>query len=250
MNATHSLAKEPFSAEEAEALVTAQLIGHRGCNPIYKHIVRRIQSYLAKARLQTLEDKGERLLKYVSEADLELRDVKVLELTALVRKLKPKIIYEFGAGATTCLFAELLKENEEKFGVHGELHSFEQSENYFNRMTSSMPEPLQKYITWHQYPSVYEWNDSYRTLHYQKPSLPHREIDLVYVDGPSPIAEGIDYPEYAYFNSDLVDLINDGVIVNLVIQDQRWFNVQFFRHHLPQYHSSISMMYKSFRLSL
>ena len=59
------------------------------------------------------------------------------------------MVYEFGGGGSTCLFAEILAENERRFGIKGELHTFEQSSDYYNRMTDAFPADLRPYMTMH-----------------------------------------------------------------------------------------------------
>lgn len=249
MDGIHTLARQPFTREEEEAYTEALLIGYRQCHPWYKHVVRRFAPLRARRRLQSLQDGGERLLTYVQKARVELKDYKVIQFTDLIRSLRPRVIYEFGAGGSTCLFAELLQENHRKYGVRGELHTFEQSEDYYRRMSTAFPEDLRSYVTWHQCDTQYAWRGPYRALSYKKPHLHHPVVDLVYVDGPDHIYDMEHFKEYPFFNSDLVDLVETGVRVQCAVNDVRWFNKSFFEHVLSSSHRcDLHLASKSFMI--
>lgn len=249
MDAIHDLAQQPFTKEEGEAYAEALLVGHRQCHPYYKHIVRRFAPARARRCLQSLHDGGERLLAYVEEARVQLKDYKVIQFTNLIRSLRPRVIYEFGAGGSTCLFAELLQDNHRKYGIKGELHSFEQSEDYYRRMSTAFPEDLRPYVTWHQCDTQYAWRGPYRALSYKKMHLNHPVVDLVYVDGPDHIYGMEHFKEYPFFNSDLIDLVGGGVTVGCVVNDVRWFNKPFFEHFLSSSHRlNLCLASKSFMI--
>lgn len=249
MDAIHDLARQSFTQEEAEAYTEAFLIGHLQCHPYYKHIVRRFAPWRALRRLEHLQDSGARLLAYVAQARVELKDYKVIQFTDLIRSLRPHVIYEFGAGGSTCLFAELLQENHCKYGIKGELHTFEQSEDYYWRMSTAFPEDLRPYVTWHRCETQYARRGPYRALSYKKPHLHHPVVDLVYVDGPDHIYGLEHFKEYPFFNSDLVDLVEGGVAVGCAINDVRWFNKPFFEHFLSSSHRlDLCLASKSFMI--
>ncbi|OGJ56895.1 hypothetical protein A3H22_02775 [Candidatus Peribacteria bacterium RIFCSPLOWO2_12_FULL_55_15] len=249
MDAIHDLARQPFTKEEEEAYAEALLIGHRQCHPYYKHIIRRLAPQRARRRLQSLQDSGVRLLTYVQEAHVALKDYKVIQFTDLIRALRPRVIYEFGAGGSTCLFAELLQENHRKYGIRGALHSFEQSEDYYRRMSAAFPEDLRSYVTWHFCETRYAWRGPHRALGYKKPHLNHPVVDLVYVDGPDHIYGTEHFREYPFFNSDLIDLVGGGVQVRCAVNDVRWFNKSFFEHFLSATHRcDLCLTHKSFMI--
>lgn len=248
MDAIHALAKMPHTPAEQEAIIRALLIGHQHRHPFYKHIIRRFEPRRAQKRLRSLPDGGKRLLQYVKEAQVELKDYKVLHFTTLLRKLRPRVIYEFGAGGSTGLFAELLHENYCKYGIKGELHSFEQSEDYYNRIRQAFPKELLPYLTLHLCPTEYRLRDGYRALNYILPPLPHKKVDFVYVDAPDHIHGGVHYRDYPFFDYDLVDLIKRGIEVGYAVNDARWFNLNFFEHFLPDYRFTPSPLHKSFSI--
>lgn len=247
MDAIHDLARQPFTKEEEEAYAEALLIGHRQCHPYYKHVIRRFAPARARRCLQSLQDGGKRLLAYVEEARVQLKDYKVIQFSHLIRSLRPRVIYEFGAGGSTCLFAELLQENHRKYGIRGELHTFEQSADYYRRMSTAFPEDLRSYVTWHFCETQYARRGPYRALSYKKPHLHHPVVDLVYVDGPDHIYGMEHYTAYPFFNGDLVDLVEAGVVVQCAVNDVRWFNKPFFEHFLSSSHNcDLCLSSKSF----
>lgn len=249
MDAIHDLARQPFTKEEEEAYADALLIGHRQCHPYIKHVIRRLAPWRAQRRLESFPDGGARLRIYVQKAGVALKDYKVIQFTDLIRSLRPRVIYEFGAGGSTCLFAELLQENHRKYGVQGELHTFEQSEDYYRRMSTTFPEDLRSYVTWHFCETQYARHGPYRALSYKKPHLHHPVVDLVYVDGPDHIYGTEHFREYPFFNSDLVDLVGGGVTVGCAVNDVRWFNKPFFEHFLPSsYRFALCLASQSFMI--
>ncbi len=106
-----TLAQEANTPAEDASIAQAILIGHRHRHPYYKHVIRRFELARARKRLASFQDGGMRLLQYVHDAKVELKDYKVIHFVDLLRKLKPKMVYEFGAGGSTCLIAEILAEN-------------------------------------------------------------------------------------------------------------------------------------------
>ena len=76
LEAIRALASEPSTPAEDRAMVQALLIGHRHRHPYYKHIIRRFEPQRARKRLASLQDGGKRLLKYVQDAGVELKDTK------------------------------------------------------------------------------------------------------------------------------------------------------------------------------
>jgi len=246
--AIHALAKEPMTEAEKEAYVRAIFLGHRNTHPYIKHVASRFNSYKAKTIIASLPGHGARLLEYVQNAGVGLIDYKVVQFAHIVRSQTPQIIYEFGAGGSTGLFAELLHENYQKYGIRGELHSFEQSEDYYRRISDAFPEELKPYLFFHLCDVQYARVSDFRLLSYKKPHLHHPVIDLVYIDGPDHIYDGMHYTHYPFFNGDIINLIHEDREIRHAVNDGRWFNMPVYERLLPSYRCTQLSRFKSFTL--
>jgi hypothetical protein len=184
----------------------------------------------------------------VHNAGVGLIDYKVVQFAHIIRSQKPQVIYEFGAGGSTGLFCELLHENYQKYGIKGELHSFEQSEDYYHRIDDTFPKELKPYLSLHLCEVQYKRVDDFRLLSYKKPHLHHPVIDLVYIDGPDHIYDGMHYTHYPFFNGDVIDLLSEGREVRYAVNDGRWFNMSVYESMLPSYKCVQFSRYKSFTL--
>lgn len=244
-----TLAGQPMTKEEIDAQVTAVFLAHRNTNPFFRHIHSRLNAQKAKDILGSLPSGGERLKDFVKQAGVILKDFKIVQFTQIIRKQKPRVIYEFGAGGTTALFAELLRENERKYGVKGELHAFEQSRDYYDALQKAFPEELRKYLTLHLCDTEYKKANGYRTLSYKKPELGHDIIDLTYVDGPDHIYDGIQYKEFPFYNGDIVDLVQQKKKISCAVCDGRWFNWSMYKQLLPGYRNKQYPAFKSFTIT-
>lgn len=215
---------------------------------VLKHIIRRFEPRRAAKRLASLQDGGKRLLQYVTDAKVELKDYKVVHFMDLLRKRKPRVVYEFGGGGSTCLIAEILAENEQKFGVRGELHTFEQSKDYYDRMTHAFPKALCPYMTMHLCETTYKRDLGYRVLSYQRPDLGHKQVDFAYIDGPDHIYGTSHFLDYPFHDGDVVELVRNGVRINYAANDVRWFNMGYFEEMLPGYRCTPRPSHKAFTI--
>jgi len=237
-----------MTPEEEEAYIASFLLGHRNTHPFYKHFLSRYDARRAKKIIDSLPFAGNRLREFVKKAGVRLIDYKVVQFTDLIRSKKPRVIYEFGAGGSTGLFAELLHENFGKYGIKGELHTFEQSKDYYQRLKSELPNELRPHVFFHYCEVKYKRVDGFRLLSYKKPHLHHPTIDLVYVDGPDHIYDGMHYKHYPFFNGDIIDLVQNGIEVRYAVNDGRWFNLPLYKKFLPSFKCTQLSRYKSFTL--
>jgi phospholipid N-methyltransferase len=99
-------------------------------------------------------------------------------------KSQIKIVYEFGSGASTILFAKLLKEQFIKTGVKGIIYTYEQSREYLNDLKSHFSKDLLEYVNFNLCDLTYYLENNFRLLKYDIKEY-HQEIDLVYIDGPT-----------------------------------------------------------------
>lgn len=240
------LTKQPISLAEQEAFDFESHIARVHDYPWYKHL-RRFENSRAERILKKYPDKGERLKQFVKQSETQLKGFKVIQFSKIVWGLKPKIIYEFGGGASTALFADLLHQNFLNHGIHGEIHSFEQSPDFFKRISESLPNELKPYVHIHLCPVIYENMGGYRTISYNLPALPNKPIDFAYIDGPAPVlGSKIDY-KYPIFSGDIVRLTKQGIFIPTAVNDGRWFNLQFFRNLVGEYYKcKPSVINKSF----
>jgi hypothetical protein len=167
---------------------------------------------------------------------------KVIQLAYWVKRLRPRIICEFGGGGSTVFFAELL----DKYKIDGKVITFEQNKDYYERITSSIPESLRNKIEIHLCPTRYERISGYRCLSYELPFLPP-VIDFAYIDGPSP-QEGDPLTEkHPFFNGDIYNLHKKGITCAFAINDGRWFNLGFYKNVLRGiYRFQPTVRYRSF----
>jgi len=245
-----ALAREPMGPMEEKAFDLARKIERRLRNPWYR-MVREIEPYRANLTLLGYPNRGKHLRKFADESGTTLLNFKIIQLTKIIRRLKPRLIYEFGAGASTALFAELLDQNYRLYGIQGHIISFEQSPQYHQQITEAFPDALRSYSTIHLCPVIYECVNDFRTIRYALPPLPAKTIDFAYIDGPAPVSGNGQSFEYPIFSGDLINLAKKSIFVRYAVNDGRWFNLQFFRDLLGnQYLCTPTFQHKSFVITL
>ena len=100
-----------------------------------------------------------------------------------VRRLKPKVVVEFGSGWSTFFIARALAANAVEGRVHGHLYSVDAEERWADTTRSGVPERLRPFCTITYSPTEEVTVGGTRTLrHVAAPSV---EPDLMFVDGPA-----------------------------------------------------------------
>ena len=80
---------------------------------------------LARSRIN-LQDAYEFAIQYAGE----ISTLRLVQLSKIIKNKKPRLIYEFGAGVSTLLMAQLIK----PYG--GKIVTFEQSPEYYDKFNS------------------------------------------------------------------------------------------------------------------
>jgi hypothetical protein len=91
-------------------------------------------------------------------------DYRFFHLFINLMKIKPKVIFEFGAGASTVFMAEMLKYLDEKYSIHGKIMSFEQNPKYYDLIQNHFPDEFREYAEIFLKPVKYKKYQDYRGL--------------------------------------------------------------------------------------
>ena len=108
----------------------------------------------------------------------------LLSLHEFIREIKPRVVVEFGSGASTLVILDALKQN----GI-GKLYSFDHSEHYSNKTKRYvLREDLDSYIDFFVSPLT-PWSGKHlngltENLWYDLNDSNLNNIDLMFVDGP------------------------------------------------------------------
>lgn len=235
----YSLAKEPLSLQEVLALVEQGHYQHE-----YQQLVNRCYHFFEQARAKCYLKKlnYKRIQKYLNDSGTQILPHKAIQLSQWVRKLRPSVICEFGGGGSTILFAELL----EKYGIDGRVITLEQSTDYYERITSAIPDVHKDRIEVHKCSVRYHRIEGYRCLFYDLPDLPG-SIDFLYIDGPSPQKGDPVTEQDIFFDGDIYHLAQKNIFCKFVVNDCRWFNFKFYKSTLGQfYRFRPTVKYRSF----
>ena len=151
-----------------------------------------------------------------------------MHLHLLCTKLKPKIVLEFGLGASTILIAETLRAIYHRFGKRGKVISFEQSPDYYDLFMTHFPDELSEYVEPNLKRVGLKWFGNYRGIFYYIDEFP-KYIDLVYIDGATR-TRGCPESDFVYrrLNADIVRMKNRGVFVKYAVTDGRYANYPFY----------------------
>lgn len=114
-----------------------------------------------------------------------LENYRIKQVINFFKKEDIKIIYEFGSGNSTILFAALLEQQFFKKGIKGKIFSFEDQLGYLKILKKKIPLNLKKYIFLKKV-NLKVFN--FKNITFVKYLIKnyHKNIDLVYFDGPSP----------------------------------------------------------------
>jgi len=148
------------------------------------------------------------------------------------------LVYEFGAGVSTVLIAQMIK----SYG--GKLISFEQSPKYYDQVQQNFPEELKDTAEIKLCPVRLDWFGDYRGIYYDFDAPPH--IDFLYIDGATR-TRGNPESDFVYprLNADIVRMNDAGTSIDYAVTDHRWSNYLFYREVLTQYSVKPSRWWKS-----
>jgi predicted O-methyltransferase YrrM len=234
--------KAELSAIDDERLIRRR---YRWPNNWFWH---RLADRFGAASLFGVSDGGRRVLEAVDRSNTKLRNYKIRLLSHAIRTLRPRTILELGAGASTFLIAELLRENSIRYGISSKLFSVEGSSEYFQRVKDAIPNELKPFVHLQESGVSLRWFGDYRALTYD--ALPNFEYcDLVFIDGPAPLIPEYRQPIFA-LSGDLVVLTNAGMRFSLALTDVRWMNATFYRSQLSQeYNVAVDIPWRTVRIS-
>lgn len=142
----------------AQARSKAELVGNR-------ELWRELENYLSKTR-----STGCSYIDYAS-------------LYQLVRRDRPREVLECGTGVSTLIIAHALMENERDYGISGRVTSLEEHKEWLELAQDLLPLQFVKYVDLQQSKTVDDSYSFFRGVRYE--SLPPRNYDFVFVDGPS-----------------------------------------------------------------
>lgn len=184
----------------------------RNLNPknIKNAFVRRARHFLefqAKKKIVANTGLWEELSSYIkksSSTGCSFSDYWVLY--SFVKDKKPLEILECSTGVSTIVMAYALKENYMETGKKGRITSIEESVEYYTSACKLLPESLKEYIEILQSPKMEGYYYFYRGVKYQ--SIPQREYDFVFIDGPttSALSDG-----QKTFDFDFLDVVRNSV---------------------------------------
>jgi len=114
-----------------------------------------------------------------------LENYRIKQIINFFKEEDIKIIYEFGSGNSTILFATLLEQQFFKKGIKGKIFSFEDQLGYLKVLKKKIPLNLKEYISLKKV-NLKVFN--FKNITFVKYLIKnyHKNIDLVYFDGPSP----------------------------------------------------------------
>ncbi len=191
--------------------------------------------YRASTILSRLPMHGEDLLEAGRCAQSPVRAYKVLHLSKLIDRIRPRVVLEFGSGGSTAVLAAMLERNERRHGVRGRVISFEQAPDFHARVAKALPARLRDYVELRLCPVRLDRIGDWRAICYETMYDFGDNIDLAYIDGPAPVRGNGGF-EHPMFSGDLVQLVRAGRRVGLAATDVRWFNFLFFRDVLGDTH--------------
>lgn len=198
--------------------------------------LRHVHYLWRKLRMKGLDT--DRVLAFSDKTTKYRPGLRLVHIAHLVQRLRPRVVYEFGAGVSTVMFAQLLQ------AYGGKIISFEQSPSYYNALQGAFPEALRDSADIRLAPVRLRWFGGWRGIYFDVE--PPSSVDLIYVDGPSR-TRGSPESDFAYprFNADLVRLREAGTRIGYAFSDHRWANCPFWRHHMPEYQLRCSRWWKS-----
>jgi len=221
------LACEPLSQDEAKAIERKLYLRSREKKYVMKKmhsLVRYLGEFILNHSLKLYNND---LLLFASQIRSPLKSYKIFLLYHYIRKLRPKVIVEYGSGSSTALISALLELNARDYGVDGSVISFEQNPDFYDPMMKYFPKSLIRRVQINISPIAYIYQDGYRQMFYKdSPRLLPKEVDFVFIDGPAP-AYGMPEERSVIFSGDMLRLAKERTW-HYACTDIRYFNSMYF----------------------
>lgn len=152
----------------------------------------------------------------------------LLNIYKLTRRLKPKVIFEFGSGCSTLIFAKALADNDADGHGKGIVYSIETSLPFKQYTERYLPAELKPYVEMvHSEMELGEMAGQKVMWH---KTIPDAAPNLVYLDG----------PDYQDFSSE-IEIQVEGIMLEAkapndytILIDGRWYTQQFTRENLKR----------------
>ena len=211
-------------------------------NIITHKINRRLSKWIFRYR-----DIGSVSLDFSKKVTGMYSQYRFLHLYRLIKRIKPKIVFEYGSGASTVFIAECLRLNDYLYGIKGKLISFEQSEKWSELIANNFPHELLEYVELNlKHVRLENFSQKYRGLYYENDYYP-KEIDLMYIDGPTATRGNKESEDALQFwlCADIVKMVNNGVTIKYAVTDHRHVNFIFYKKCLTEYNISFSRYWRS-----
>lgn len=159
------------------------------------------------------------------------------------------LIYEFGSGASTYLFCELLRKYYQKTGIKGKLVSIDQSERYQKSVIEQFPEELKDFVEFRHASLKMSYKENIRFLGYDVTY--DDEIDIVYFDGPTPkLIDDEIYSSQMFGHLNLLEMLENKNF-KFGFTDKRQFYVLCLEPFKPHHYSiNYKSHFRSFELAL
>lgn len=175
-------------------------------NYLQNGLVRRYRLFIEKKAKKSIQNnlglwkELENYLKKTGSTGCSFSDY--LILYSYIRKYKPIEVLECSTGVSTIVMAYGMMENENDGGVAGRITSMEESIEYYTAARQLIPPQLSKYIDMVQSQKVEGHHYFFRGVKYK--SVPDREYDFVFIDGPTTSAPS---DGQKTFDFDFIDVV-------------------------------------------
>ena len=154
---------------------------------------------------------------------IEIHDFRVNQIKHFFDINEIRLIYEFGSGASTYLFCDLLKKQFEKKGIKGQVISFDQSKKYQDNVIKEFPDELQDYVEFKYCRMKAVYRSDVRFLGYEIDYDQH--VDLAYFDGPTPkLLSDENYSKQTFGHLNLLDMLEKNIL-KIGFTDKRQYYV-------------------------
>jgi hypothetical protein len=146
-------------------------------------------------------------------------------LYRMVRKRKPRIILEFGAGCSTVVLAKALYDNQKTTGCNGRLYSVDADLFWAKSTATSLPNFLQTFCEISYSPLLECYHEGRAVFRHAR--IPDVVPNFVYLDGPSLTSE-------RQVAVDLLDMEHQFPADFYLVIDDRKQNTTFLRQHFKR----------------
>lgn len=148
-----------------------------------------------------------------------------------VRRLRPRVIYEFGSGLSTNIMATALSANAKDDNVRGKLYSFESEKKWWEASNHWLDEKTRSFVQLIYSPVSVEKKFDTKVFRYS--SIPDLVPDMMYLDGPTLTPE-------VKVTADILDMESRIKPGFWLVIDGRRENAEFLNCHLKRrYKTSI-----------